>query len=151
KRYKEMSLEISKMEDEQRKVYYRQFFHADPVARMDDEEQDVLKDVSLFNLIAAYKRALDQMPKKVVHEVELLNVSVEEQTSYTIDFLRVHKETTLLKLVGHMTEKIRIIVTLIAILEMTKNKIISLVAVEGHDDVMIRPAKEMKRLTMAVE
>ena len=140
KRFKEMSQQISEMEDEQRKIHYRQFFHADPKVQTQEDNEEALKDVTLFNLISAFKRALDHMPKKVVHEVNLLNVSVDEQMSFTLDYLRVHKETTLLRLVAHMTEKVRIIVTIIALLEMTKNKVISLAPVEGTDDILIRAA-----------
>lgn len=138
KRYKEMSLLFSVIEDEQRKVYWRKFFSADPTTVVEDEEQDILKDVTLFNLIAAYKKALDSMPKRVVHEVQLFNVTIEEQMSYTLDYLRVNKEATLLKLVGHMTEKMRIIVTVIAILEMAKNKAVSISPMEGVEDILIK-------------
>ena len=138
KRFKEMSEHISTLEDEQRKIHFRQFFHADPKVQTEEDNEEALKDVTLFNLISAFKRALDHMPKKVIHEVSLLNVSVDEQMSFTLDYLRVHKETTLLRLVSHMTEKVRIIVTIIALLEMTKNKVISLTAMEGADDILIR-------------
>lgn len=143
KRFKEMSLEISKMEDEQRRVYYRRFFHADTKTRTPEDEDDALKDVSMFNLIAAFKKAMDHMPKKVIHEVQLLNVSVDEQMSFTLDYLRVHGEATLLSLVSHMTEKMRIIVTIIALLEMTKNKVISLLPADDKDDVLIRLANQV--------
>jgi len=91
-------------------------------------------------LIAAYKKALDSMPKKAVHEVQIPNVTIEEQMSYALDYLRVNKEATLLRLVGHMTEKIRIIVTVIALLEMAKNKAITLISMEGDEDILIRSA-----------
>jgi len=64
---------------------------------------------------------------------------VDEQMSFTLDYLRVNGHTTLMKLVSHMTEKIRIIVTVIALLEMAKNKVVSLQSVEGVDDIVIRP------------
>jgi segregation and condensation protein A len=150
KRFKEMSLEFSKIEDERRKVYWRQFFSADPTTVVEDEEQDILKDVTLFNLIAAYKRALDSMPKKVIHEVNLFNVTIEEQMSYTLDYLRVNKEATLLQLVGHMTEKMRIIVTVIAILEMAKNKAVSIQPMEGVEDILIKTFGEL-HLNAAVQ
>lgn len=137
KRFKEMSQEMGEIEDEQRKIYYRKFFHADAKVQEEGESDDRLQDVSLFNLIAAFKSAIDHMPKKVVHEVQLLNVSVDEQMSFVLDFLRIHGPTTVLRLVAHMTEKVRIIVTIIAILELTKNKILSLAPVEGKDDIMI--------------
>jgi segregation and condensation protein A len=147
KRYKEMSERMSSMESEQKKVYYRRFFVADTKLEPAEDAQDTLKDISLFNLIAAFKSAMDQMPKKVVHEVSLLNVSVDEQMSFIMDFLHVHGPTTLLRLVAHMTEKMRIIVTLIAILELTKNKIISLSPVQGKDDIGIRQVTPVVPIT----
>jgi chromatin segregation and condensation protein Rec8/ScpA/Scc1 (kleisin family) len=89
------------------------------------------------------------MPKKVIHEVELLTVSVDEQMSFVMDFLRVHGPTTLLQLVAHMVEKIRIIVTVMAVLELTKNKVITLGSVEGRDDIAIRPLTPLVPLSLA--
>lgn len=139
KRFKEVSQHMEKMDDEQRKVYYRRFFHSDPREQLVEEDEETLKDVTLFNFIAAFRSALDHMPKKAIHEVNLLNVSVDEQMSFTLDYLRLHGHTTLLKLVSHMTEKIRVIVTVIALLEMAKNQVVSLQSVEGVDDIVIRP------------
>jgi segregation and condensation protein A len=138
KRFKEMSQQMASLEAEQRKVYFRKFFAADTRVQPEEEEEDILKDVSLFNLISAFKTAMDHMPKKVVHEVNLLNVSVDEQMSFILDFLRVNGATTLLALVYHMTEKVRIIVTIIAVLELTKNKVLALDRVEGKDDISIQ-------------
>lgn len=140
KRFKEMSQEMSKLEDEQRKMYYRKFFAADPKLQLTDVEDEGLKEISLFNLIAAFKKALDQMPRKIVHEVQLLNVSVDEQMSFVLDFLRVNGQTTLLRLVMHMTDKIRVIVTIIALLELTKNQVISMSTVSGRDDIAVMMA-----------
>lgn len=140
KRYKEMAQHLSGIEDEQRKTYYRRYFHGDPKAIVPGENENEMKDITLYNLIKAFKTAVELMPKKVVHEVEMFNVTIDEQISFTIDFLKVHGDASLLQLVSHMTEKIRVIVTLIALLELVKNKMILLVPVEGKDDVLIRPA-----------
>jgi segregation and condensation protein A len=150
KRYKEMSQEFSTIEDEQRKIYYRKFFQADPAIQAEEAEQDLLKDITLFNLIAAYKKALESMPRRVVHEVQLFNVTIEEQMSYTLDYLRVNKKATLLNLVGHMTEKLRVIVTIIALLEMTKNKVIALLPHEREDDIIIVPTKQYQAVAETV-
>jgi segregation and condensation protein A len=149
KRYKEMAGVLAQKEEQQRKVYYRKTFHADPKMFIEEEGDEFLKDITLFNLIAAYKSALNQMPKKVIHEVELLTVSVDEQMSFVMDFLRVHGPTTLLHLVAHMVDKIRIIVTVMAILELTKNKVITLASVEGRDDIAIRPLTPLVPLSLA--
>jgi segregation and condensation protein A len=140
KRFKEMALQFSEFEDEQRKVYYRRFFRADPKTILPEEQEEQLKDITLFNLMKAFRTVLDVMPKKVIHEVELSPVSIDEQISFTLDFLRLHGPTTLLKLVDHMTEKIRVIVTLIALLELAKNKVISLLPADQADDVVIHLA-----------
>lgn len=137
KRFKEMSHELSMMEDKERQVYYRRFFHGDPKIVLEEDTEHTMKDISLFNLIAAYKLVLEQMPTKTIHEVQLPNVSVDEQMSFTLDYLRVYGKTTLLDLVSHMTEKVRIIVTIIAILELTKNKVIVLQPIRGRDDILI--------------
>jgi len=150
KRFKEMAQEFGSMEEEQRKVYYRRFFDADTTTLVEEEDGGFLKDISLFNLITAYKSALDQMPRKIVHEVQLMPVSVDEQMSFVLDYLRVHGPTTLLQLVAHMVEKIRIIVTVMALLELTKNKVIGLAAVEGREDIAIRPLTPLAPMALAI-
>jgi len=140
KRFKEKALEMSGMEDEQRKVWFRRFFDANPVTVLDDEGEEGMKDITLFNLIAAFRRAMDQVPRKVVHEVQMPNVSVDEQMSFTLDYLRVHGRARLLSMVSHMTEKIRIIVTIIALLEMAKNRVVSLKPTDDGEDVLIEPS-----------
>jgi len=140
KKFKELSQQMGTLEEEQRRVYYRKFFAADTHEEPAAGEGEVLADVSLFNLIAAFRSAMDHMPRKVVHEVALSNVSVDEQMSFVLDFLRVRGATTLLTLVSHMTDKVRIIVTVIALLELTKNKVIALAAVAAGDDIAIRLA-----------
>jgi len=144
KRFKEMAEQMSSIEDEGRKMFYRRFFHGDPKEITLENDEADLKDVTLFNLIKAFKVAIDFMPKKVIHEVELLNVTIDEQISFTLDFLRVNGKTTLLQLVRHMNEKIRIIVTLIALLELAKNRAISLLPMDEENDVMILPGASVE-------
>jgi segregation and condensation protein A len=137
KRFKEMAQEMGDMEEEQRKVYYRKFFAADPRIHQEEEQEDLLQDVTLFNLIAAYKLAMDQMPKKMVHEVKLLNVSLDEQMGFVVDYIKVNGPSSFLSIVRHITEKIRVIVTVIAMLELTKNRVIRLEIVDGSQEIHI--------------
>jgi segregation and condensation protein A len=146
KRFKEMSVEMSRKEDAQRKLYFRKFFLADTKVQDTEVEDDLLKDVTLFNLISAYKTALDHMPRKIVHEVNLMNVTVDEQMSFVLDYLRVHGTATVLGLVAHMTEKLRIVVTIIAVLELTKNRIVKLRPTEGEDDIVVEHRSQLAEL-----
>ncbi len=137
KRFKEASAVLSSLEDESRKLFYRQGFHADPKRVTLEDQEESLKHITMFNLIAAFKKVLDSVPKKVYHDVELLNVSIDEQMSYIADLFRTREKVTFFELVSHMTEKIRIIVTIIAMLEMTKNRIIGIRPSDFEDDFVI--------------
>ncbi len=136
KRYKEASAVLERLEDEQNKLYYRQGFHSDPRKVSLEDQEESLKDITMFNLIAAFKRVLDNVPQKLYHDVELLNITIDEQMSYIADVMRLREEVGFFELVSHMTEKIRIIVTIIAMLEMVKNKVIAM-RPAGHEDDFI--------------
>ena len=143
KRYKEMSHHMERMEADQRRVYYRKFFLADTKVISEEENEESLKEITLFNLLAAYKSALDHMPRSVVHEVTLLDVTVDEQMGYVMDYLRVHQAGSVMRMLAHMTEKLRIIVTIIAILELTKNKILRIRATEDGGDIVVEYVQQM--------
>ncbi len=137
KRFKEASVVLERLEYEQTKLFYRQGFHSDPKKVSLDDQEEGLKDITMFNLMAAFKRVLDSVPKRIYHDIELLNVTIDEQMSYIADVFRVREETTFFELVAHMTEKIRIIVTIIAMLEMVKNKIIGIRPANYEDDFVL--------------
>jgi len=141
KRYKEASAVLSKLEDESVKLFYRQGFHSDEKKVTLEDQEESLRNVTMYNLIASFKRVLDNVPKKIYHDVELLNVTIDEQMSYIADTFRQREEITFFELVSHMTEKIRIIVTIIAMLEMVKNRIIDIRPAEYEDDFIIYRAK----------
>jgi Uncharacterized conserved protein len=137
KRYKEASTVLSALENESGKLFYRMGFHSDSKVVTLEDQGASLKNVTMFNLIASFKRVLDNVPKKIYHDIELLNVTIDEQMSYIADVFRMREEISFFELVSHMTEKIRIIVTIIAMLEMVKNKIIALRQTEHEDDFII--------------
>lgn len=122
RRYKELAGELSDFEAESRKLYYRQNFHADPKLQLVEDEDSDLKDITLFHLISAFKHAMERVPKKLYHDVERLAVSIDDQMGYLMDFFRFRSEVPFSELIASMDEKIRIIVTFLAILELVKEK-----------------------------
>ncbi|MBM4159493.1 MAG: segregation/condensation protein A [Ignavibacteria bacterium] len=137
KRFKEAGAEMSAMEDEQRKLYSRGYHEADERAVTEDEEEGSLRDVSLFDLIASLKFAVERMPKKLVHEIVRLNVTIDEQIEYILDFFARRSEATFYELVKDMEEKIRIVVTFIALLELIRAKRIIARQAEPFGEVSI--------------
>ncbi len=137
KRYKEASAMLSSLEDESRKLHYRQAFQMDPKQITLEDREESLRNITMFNLISAFKRVLDSAPKKIYHDIELLNVSIDEQMGYIADVFRLRSSVTFFELVSHMQEKIRIVVTIIAMLEMVKDRMIALRQADHEDDFII--------------
>ncbi|MEK6570654.1 MAG: segregation/condensation protein A [Bacteroidota bacterium] len=149
KRYKEMAEKFSGLEDEARKIYYRQMFRSDPKYYVPEDE--TLKDVTLFDLAAAFRYALEHIPKKIFHEIELINVTVDEQMDYINQFLETRAECTFRELVANMHQKIRIVVTFVALLEMIKNKIVGIRQEAPYEDFWILRSPAANLIALATE
>jgi segregation and condensation protein A len=137
KRFKEMALEMKKREEEQFNVYYRGYYSADKHVLEEETSEDVIRDVTFFDLIASFKFAMDRMPKKLFHEIERINVTIEEQIDYIEDFFSRRSEATFYDLVKDFTEKIRIIVTFLALLEVIRTRKLIIRQFEPFSDLSI--------------
>ena len=136
KRYKEMSEELSISEAQQRKVNYRGNYNSDEKTNP-DELNTLLKNITIYDLIKAFKKAIEERPREAVHEVERFNVSIEEQIEDILSKTDIGKEITFIDLIKDMMEKIRIIVTFIALLELIKMGRIGLKESPNYNDFII--------------
>jgi len=119
KRYKEVSEELSFMETNQRRISYRGNFSADE--KIAPPEYDILlKNVTVFDLAKCFKKAIEGIKKVVVHEIKKIPISIEDQINFIITKLEAEKQLHFLSLVNDMREKIRIVITFIALLELAK-------------------------------
>ncbi len=151
KRFKEASENLELLEHEQRKIFFRRAFHHDPKHMTLEDQEEGLKDITLFNLISIFKKVMDHVPKRIYHDVELTNVSIDDQINYLLDFFRTRKEGSFLELVSHMTEKLRIIVTVIALLELIKNRVLGVRAMESQDDILVYKVAQTSRPDISAE
>jgi segregation and condensation protein A len=147
KRYKEMAEKFSGFEEDARKIYYRVLYKADP--KFYEPEDETLRDVTLFDLAKSFVYAIEHIPKKVVHEVELINVTIDEQMAYISKFLDARTECTFRELVENMGERIRIVVTFVALLEMIKNRIVGVRQMAPYDDFLIYKAELEQRVPVS--
>ncbi len=81
KRYKEMSEELSFLESNQRKLSFRGNYDEDEKETPPDYEI-LLKNVTLFDLAKAFKKAIDNLKPQPVHEIVRINVTVDEQIEH---------------------------------------------------------------------
>lgn len=135
-RYKEMSEELSLQEMEQRRIKYRGYYSED--AKKDPDELDsLLKNISIYDLIKAYKKAMEAPKEDVMHQVERFNVTIEEQMKDVLNKVVFGKELSFVELIKGMMEKLRIVVTFVALLELVKMGKIGLKESEDFNDFVI--------------
>jgi len=137
KRWKEMAELLERKQLHQRKLAYRGNFESDPKIMEAETDEDLLRDVTLFDLIASFQHAVNKMPRKHVHEINKLNVSLDDQIGFIINLFKDKVEVSFYEIALAMTEKIRIVVTFIAILELMKQNIIAINQFDSYGDITI--------------
>lgn len=137
KRFKEAASEISIYETNRRKLFSRKssekYFEKKEIST-----EEYLNNVNLFDLLLALKKALDNMPKITEHQVKRIDVTIEQQTEYILN--KFSSDTIILfsELVKTMTEKIVIIVTFMALLDLINKKQLTVKQSENFDDIRIK-------------
>jgi len=125
KRYKEMAEKLSVIDESVRQKYFRGYTEADDVDKQVTGE--ALKDVTLFDLIAAFQKVVSDIKrKKTYHRIEKVSHTVEEQAEFVLRTLQQFGKRSFLQLCENMTNKIAVVVTFLAILEMLKEQQINL-------------------------
>jgi len=120
KRYKEKAVELQQFESQRMLLYTRKDFDGDERTKYEQDDTESLKDVTILDLIQSFKHAIETMPRKFVHEVNRLNVTIDEMILYLTQIFQDREETTFQEITTDFQEKLRIIVTFIALLELVK-------------------------------
>lgn len=132
KRFKDVSLQISDLEDEQRKRVFRNNFDND--YKESDKELELdpsLKNVTIFNLIKAYKRAITNIRKEVVHPIELLDITPENQREYILNIIDEQGKIEFLEMISSIEVRLRVICIFLAILQLALEGVIEIVIIEN--------------------
>lgn len=139
KRFKEVSRELDTLEDAHRKLFPRRYFKY-ITSTEGTTTEEYLNDVTLFDLMVAFKKALDDMPKVTYHEVRKIEVTVEQQSELILNQLKNKKILLFQELIKDIKEKIILIVTFIALLELCKMGKITIRQSQLFDDIRIKSA-----------
>jgi segregation and condensation protein A len=132
KRFKDASEEIAFMEAEQRKRSFRRNFESDEKEFEETFEIDhSLSNITIFNLIKAYKRVISSIRKEVVHPIELLDYTPENQKDFLFEELSREEIVEFNKLISGVDEKLRIICIFLAILQLALEGLLEIKIVEG--------------------
>lgn len=121
KRYKEASEEMALSDFRMRERYFRENVAADTVEAPSDEGES-LKNISLFDLIAAFRKVMMQVPAQVIHKVEREETTIEEMGEYVSNWLRVHGRSSFKDIISRMKTRVRIVTTFLAVLELIREQ-----------------------------
>lgn len=131
KRYKEMAEKLTIIDEETQKKYYRGYFDEDEVDKQASGE--ALKDVTLFDLIGAFRKVLADMQRQTsYHRVEKVKLTVEQQSEFIIQSLQKRGRTSFASFCAELKNRLAVVVTFLAVLEMLKEQQINLF-IENND------------------
>jgi len=136
KRFKEVALNMQLLEEDRRQLFPRLTFEHIEATEIEDET----KRPTLFDLIRAYQLAMKNMPKITVHEIKKIPVTIEQQTEFLLKKLDEQIQISFIKTVQEFTERITIVVTFLAILEMAKMRLVNIIVREDYSDFWLTKA-----------
>jgi segregation and condensation protein A len=125
KRFKEAAENLHGFQEDQRKLFPR---YTEPIRKEYEKpegEDDFEIDATLFDLLSAFKRALDNMPKVTVHQVKVLKITIEDQVKFLINQIDNKKHILFSELQKGIPDKITLIVTFMAILDLIRIRFLS--------------------------
>lgn len=136
KRYKEVSEELSFLESNQRKLSFRGNFSADPI-ETPNEYGILLKNITVYDIAKAFRKVIEGIKPEPVHQIRKINITIEEQMNFILSKINEYTNLHFLTLVHGMKEKIRVVITFIAILELVKMQRIGLKESSNFNDFVI--------------
>jgi len=140
-RYKEAALDFRTKEDEWLKV-----FHREPLS--DEEEGELyLFDLSLFDLLDAFRNILDKAPSEMVSITKEI-LTVKNRMSMIMEIIEEHEAVRFEDLFKEGITRIHLIVTFLALLELIRLGLARAYQEREFGNIwVINPAKQSSALT----
>lgn len=115
RKFKEAANHFADRESDRRKVFTR------PATRPPEGEQDTsLMEVSIFDLVDAFKKVMEDLRKQISYRIEKESHTVEEKIDLVRDRVAARAEVLFSELFTGDTDRLEIIVTFLAILELVR-------------------------------
>jgi segregation and condensation protein A len=140
-RYKEAAVDFRMKEDEWLKV-----FHREPLSS-EDEGELYLFDLSLFDLVDAFKKILDKAPPEIV-SITRETMTVKDRMSTIMEILEEHEAVRFEDLFREGITRIYLIITFVALLELIRLGLLRAYQEKDFGNIwVINPAKQSSTLT----
>jgi len=137
KRFKEVAHKLHDLEETQLDIYPKGYLDFDK-DDLEEEESPLTGNISLFSLIQAFKQAIDNIPKETFHEIHDIKINTEEQIEFILTMLELQRQFSFRELISQFNDKIIMIVTFIALLELIKRGQIIVKQANPFGEIWIR-------------
>lgn len=140
KQIKEVTEDLKSAEEETKYLYYRNVF--DSEKKLGKDAQDVAP-LGLFDLLTAMQKVLkNKKQREAKHTINLNPYTVDEQSDYIRKQLRIKSSLSFISLIKG-SDRGKIIVTFLSILDMSKAQEIILTQGEIFGDISIKKAPDL--------
>jgi segregation and condensation protein A len=135
KQFKEAAEDLQQRSDSERYRFYRTFFEPE---QQHLGSNDALRNATLFDLMRALKKALDRAQNQPrTYEIERRPLTVEEKVSEIKNLLQKKNAVAFFELIEY-ADRAMIVITFLALLDMARQRIISVVQQDSHQDIFIQ-------------
>lgn len=135
RRFKEMADDLRDLEQE-----HLPYFHRQPdLGRVDTDvkPEEVLSEVTLYDLMRTFQQQLKSVRETPVHRIKRFDVNIRKQRDYIREKLRASGAFKFSEVIRELREKMTVIVTFIALLDMIKTQQIIVTQTEAFDDFRV--------------
>ncbi|HTZ41424.1 MAG TPA: segregation/condensation protein A [Syntrophales bacterium] len=136
--FKEVAFNLDKRKLLDRDVFKR----IQPIDEGSEEPEDPMVEVSLFELIEAFKQVVERMDKEDLLEIDTERISLSDRINEILEELSQQKSLSFADLLKASRTRKSIIYTLLAILELMKMRVVRAFQADPFGPIRIFPAVE---------
>jgi segregation and condensation protein A len=136
--FKEVALNLDKRKLLDRDVFKR----IQPAEETPEEQEDPMVEVSLFELIEAFKQVVERMDKEDLLEIDTERISLSDRINEILEELSQQKSLSFTDMLKASRTRKSIIYTLLAILELMKMRVVRAFQADPFGPIRIFPAVE---------
>ena len=136
KKYKNVAHKLKNLHFKNKNTFFRPT--ANVIYDKSHNVSDYLNEVTLFDISKIFKEAMDNAPAQDTYEINKELVSLKDQKNYIFKSFEKKKVVSLRNLVKNLGNKIEIIVTFLAMLEMIRQSEIICFQKQNFDDIEIK-------------
>ncbi len=119
KKFKDAAQQLRGREDVQRLTYARHF-----ISEWDQDDTDYLKEISVFQLLGAFRNILTNISPDQLYEIKLEEISVTEKMALILEMLETKSRLNFEDFFKESKSRMEMVGTLLALLELMKQQMI---------------------------